>query len=117
MDACEPFDTHLTPDEAHGRLVTTPWGAVGVFRRADGSFVAVDAWCPHLDGPLWEGSFGGEDELACPWHKWRYSLRTGACTWAPPHDADEARASSVRVTPLAVGPRGTLVVAAGRGPA
>jgi nitrite reductase/ring-hydroxylating ferredoxin subunit len=105
-----PFDTLLTPEEAHGRLVTAPWGDLGLFRRADGAFVAVDAWCPHLDGPLWEGTAGGRDELACPWHGWRFSLRTGRCTWARPSDADEARESSVRVFQVELGPGGTLVV-------
>lgn len=110
MDLSLPFETHLAPEEAEGRLVTTPWGAFGLFRRAGGHFVAVEAWCPHVDGPLWQGTLGGEDELACPWHMWRFSLRTGRCTWAPPSDVDEAREASVRLLDVEVGPRGTLVV-------
>lgn len=116
-----PFDTGLTPDVAHRRLVVTPWGDRALFLRADGTFVAVEAWCPHVDGPLWEGTYvcvddqepgaaNGEDQLACPWHAWRYSLRDGRCTWAPPADAEEARQTSVIVHDCALGPRGTLLV-------
>jgi nitrite reductase/ring-hydroxylating ferredoxin subunit len=106
------FDTHLTPEEAHGRLVATPWGELGLFRRADGSFVAVDAWCPHIEGPLWQGTLGNGDELACPWHGWRFSLRTGRCTWARPIDADEAREASVRLFTMELSELGTLLVIA-----
>ncbi|MEZ6015940.1 MAG: Rieske 2Fe-2S domain-containing protein [Planctomycetota bacterium] len=110
MDAETAFETHLEPAAAHGRLVSTPWGAFGLFERSDGTYCAVDAWCPHVDGPLWQGTFGGDDELACPWHAWRYSTRTGRCTWAPPSDCEEARASTVRILAVTPGPRGTLVV-------
>lgn len=106
------FDTRLTPEDAHGRLVATPWGELGLFRRADGSFVAVDAWCPHIDGPLWQGTLGQMDELACPWHGWRFSLRTGNCTWARPADVDEAREASVRLFHAELGEGGTLLVCA-----
>lgn len=112
------FDTHLTPEDAHGRLVATPWGELGLFRRADGSFIAVDAWCPHIDGPLWQGTLshqgtlGNADELACPWHGWRFSLHTGRCTWARPSDADEARGASVRLFMTELGEAGTLLVCA-----
>jgi len=108
--AAAPFDTGLAPEVAHGQLVHAPFGSFGLFRRGDGSWVGVAAWCPHVDGPLWQGTFGGEDELACPWHAWRYSLRTGRCTWAPPHDTEEAAASEVRVLPVTLGPAGTLLL-------
>lgn len=70
-------------------LVDTPRGRFALTALDDGRVVAFEAWCPHLDGPLWEGSIRG-DEVACPWHAWRYSLRTGGCTWAPAGDAEEA---------------------------
>jgi len=112
------FDTRLTQEEAHGKLVATPWGELGLFRRVDGSFVAVDAWCPHLEGPLWQGTLanretpGRGDELACPWHGWRFSLRTGRCTWARPMDTDEAREASVRLFAMELSEAGTLLVCA-----
>lgn len=104
------FDTGLAPEDADGRLVHAPWGAVATFRRADGTWIAASAWCPHVDGPLWEGSRGGADELACPWHGWRFSLRTGRCTWAPPADAAEAAGAGVELIAVEVGPAGTLVL-------
>lgn len=110
MDRANPFDTGLQPDEAHGRLVTAPWGTFGLFRRSDGVLVGVDAWCPHIDGPLWQGTLGGADELVCPWHAWRFSLHTGACTWAPPMDCEEAVESVVRLCATELSPRGTVVL-------
>ena len=104
------FDTGLDPSEADGRIVHSPWGAVATFRRADGSWVAAEAWCPHVEGPLWEGSRAGEDELSCPWHAWRYSLKTGRCTWAPPADAEEAEETVIELFDAEVGPRGTLIL-------
>jgi len=79
--------TALEPGRPH--LVDTPRGRFALTALEDGRIVAFEAWCPHLDGPLWEGSVRG-DEVACPWHAWRYSLRTGECTWAPAGDAEEA---------------------------
>jgi nitrite reductase/ring-hydroxylating ferredoxin subunit len=113
--AAPPFDTGLTPEVAHRRLVVTPWGERALFRRSDGAFVAVEAWCPHVDGPLWEGTLGartwnGDDELACPWHAWRFSLHDGRCTWAPPADSEEARGACIRLEACTLGPGGTLLV-------
>ncbi|MEM8710181.1 MAG: Rieske (2Fe-2S) protein, partial [Planctomycetota bacterium] len=97
MKAREPeepsvFTTDMKPSEVQDRaqLVETPWGRLALIfdggkpdaRGNKGTFVAIDAWCPHLDGPLWEGTAHG-GEIACPWHRWRYSLTTGKCTWAP----------------------------------
>lgn len=70
-------------------LVETPRGRFALTALGEDRVVAFEAWCPHLDGPLWEGSIRG-GEIACPWHSWRYSLETGECTWAPAGDAEEA---------------------------
>jgi 3-phenylpropionate/trans-cinnamate dioxygenase ferredoxin subunit len=35
--------------------------------------------CTHQGGPLSEGRLAG-GRLACPWHGWRFDLRTGQCT-------------------------------------
>jgi nitrite reductase (NADH) small subunit len=42
----------------------------------DGSFYATQHACLHLKGPLGEGLLEGP-LLACPWHGWRYDVRTG----------------------------------------
>lgn len=37
----------------------------------------VDNQCLHLGSPL-DGGWVEDHELQCPWHGWRYDLRTGA---------------------------------------
>ncbi len=77
--------------------------------RETGSILAIDAWCPHLDGPLWEGS-ARDGEIACPWHRWRYSLKTGQCTWAPAGDAEEAAETQIQIYPTREGADGCLEI-------
>ena len=55
--------------EAGERIVLT--------RLADGSIVAFDPLCPHRQGPLWAGRVAG-DCIVCPWHGFRFDLRSGA---------------------------------------
>lgn len=45
--------------------------------NADGTFYAVDNTCLHRGGPLGEGELEGL-ELTCPWHGWRWDVKTGA---------------------------------------
>jgi nitrite reductase/ring-hydroxylating ferredoxin subunit len=42
----------------------------------DGRLFAHDTRCPHLGGPLNEGTLEG-CELVCPWHGYRFDLATG----------------------------------------
>jgi len=44
--------------------------------NVDGTVYAIDNTCPHAGGPLGEGSLDGEF-IECPWHGWRYNVRTG----------------------------------------
>ncbi|MEP7151108.1 MAG: Rieske 2Fe-2S domain-containing protein [Nitrospira sp.] len=44
--------------------------------NVNGMFLAVDNSCPHAGGPLGEGALEGE-VLECPWHGWRFNVRTG----------------------------------------
>lgn len=95
-------------DLGRARLVETPRGRFALTLLEDGRAVAFEAWCPHLDGPLWEGTRRA-DEVACPWHAWRYSLLTGECTWAPAGDAEEAAETCLdRFECDAEGPEGRL---------
>jgi len=50
----------------------------------DGRFYALDGTCPHREGPLGEGRVV-RDELACPWHGFRFDPRSGAATMPTTH--------------------------------
>jgi len=93
------------------RLVETPRGKLALVRDGE-AVVAIDAWCPHLDGPLWEGS-AASGEIACPWHRWRFSLRTGLCTWAPAGDAEEAAETEIRIFRTRIAEGGRLGIVFG----
>jgi nitrite reductase (NADH) small subunit len=43
----------------------------------DGTFYALQGKCLHLEGPLGEGHIELECYLTCPWHGWKYHVRTG----------------------------------------
>ncbi len=120
------FATKVTAKEVHDRgvLVDTPKGRLALIvdtgapckepeslfsPSPSGDIVAIDAWCPHIDGPLWEGSAHG-GEIACPWHRWRYSLTTGKCTWAPAGDAEEAAETEIQVYRTREAADGTLEI-------
>ncbi|KAM7304772.1 cholesterol 7-desaturase nvd [Ixodes scapularis] len=53
------------------------------FRTRDGVACVADAYCPHLGAHL--GAVGRVvgDCIECPYHGWRFSGTTGACTHAP----------------------------------
>ncbi|WHZ21262.1 MAG: Rieske (2Fe-2S) domain protein [Nitrospira sp.] len=44
--------------------------------NVNGRILAVDNTCPHAGGPLGEGTLDGE-VVECPWHGWRFNVRTG----------------------------------------
>lgn len=48
-----------------------------IYREGD-AFFAVTASCPHLGGPLEQGTIE-EGCISCPWHKWRFDLKSGHC--------------------------------------
>jgi nitrite reductase/ring-hydroxylating ferredoxin subunit len=48
--------------------------------NVDGSFYAVENFCPHMGGPVGNGPLGdddGQDVIMCPFHEWRFDLETG----------------------------------------
>jgi nitrite reductase/ring-hydroxylating ferredoxin subunit len=66
--------------------------------NVDGKFYAFLHRCPHLSGPLCEGSVLGlvyspgpgdirfdakRKMLTCPWHGWEFDLETGQSYWNP----------------------------------
>jgi nitrite reductase (NADH) small subunit len=50
--------------------------------NVDGAICAIDNSCPHRGGPLGEGLVNGE-EVTCPWHGWKFNVKTGACSMIP----------------------------------
>ena len=48
---------------------------LAVFDTA-GGVRAVENTCCHIGNPIDDGPVSG-DVVACPWHGWRYDLRTG----------------------------------------
>jgi len=44
--------------------------------NVDGTVYALDNTCPHAGGPLGEGRLDGPF-VECPWHGWRYDVRSG----------------------------------------
>ena len=42
----------------------------------EGSIYAIDNMCQHAGGPLGEGKIKG-DVVICPWHGYRYHIKTG----------------------------------------
>lgn len=80
---------------ANYQTVTTvdqvPPGTLKVFRlrgqrlavsQVEGVFYAMDDICTHDEGPLGEGALRG-DEVECPRHGARFSVRTGAALSMP----------------------------------
>ncbi len=61
--------------DGEGKVVKAGSIELALFRR-DGKFYAIDNKCAHEGGPLGEGWLEG-DIVVCPWHQWRYSIRTG----------------------------------------
>ena len=44
--------------------------------NVNGEIFALDNTCPHAGGPLGEGDLEG-DIVKCPWHGWKFNVRTG----------------------------------------
>ena len=57
---------------------------VAVF-RVGGALHAMDGVCPHRGGPLGEGTVA-DGVVTCPWHGWRFEVRTGKCVSFPGRD-------------------------------
>lgn len=63
------------------RMYVVQGDTVAVF-QVDGALFAIDNACSHEDGPLGEGAISG-GIVTCPYHDWRYDVRTGSCLTEP----------------------------------
>ena len=66
--------SELSPKDVH--IVETPTGRYCV-RHWEGSWLAHSAVCPHLLGPLNESAINDAGELICPWHGYKFDVRSG----------------------------------------
>ena len=59
-----------------GRVVDAAGKTIALF-NVGGTYYALDNGCPHRGGPLGDGDLDGAIAI-CPWHGWRWDVRTGA---------------------------------------
>ena len=107
----QDFDTALAPadlDPERPPSFDTPWGSFALHRLGE-RVVAAQSFCPHMVGPLFEGT-RSNGEITCPWHGWRYSLESGACTWRPEDASPHPAQTRLRFLEVRVGESGTYVL-------
>ena len=54
-----------------------------LFRTESGQVHVMDAYCQHLGANLGVGGTVEGENIACPWHGWRYGLTDGECSTLP----------------------------------
>lgn len=75
---------------------------VCLIHKFDGGWVATQQYCPHMDYPLAEGYVNPADELVCPWHGYRFSLKHGTeCS---------GRNSQLKTYPVSLTDEGKLAI-------
>lgn len=60
-----------------GREYEVGGDLIAVFRTRDRQVYAVQAKCPHRDGPLADGIIGA-GKVICPFHSFKFDLASGA---------------------------------------
>ena len=61
--------------EGQGIEVVWQGNIIALFRHS-GAVYALDGLCMHQGGPLAKGKLA-EGTIQCPWHGWKYDLKTG----------------------------------------
>lgn len=69
-----------------GKVILVEGKEIALF-RSDGSVYAIDNLCLHEGGPLGHGPVK-DGVVTCPWHLWRFDVRTGAMVEAPSMKVD-----------------------------
>ncbi len=69
----------LKPGE--NKVVSANGTEVALF-NVDGEYFAINNTCLHRGGPLGEGFLEG-DVVTCPWHGWKYNVKTGSNAMLP----------------------------------
>lgn len=72
-----------TSDVAEGRGIAVDLGErrLAIFRYR-GELFALDETCPHRGGPLHDGDIQA-GVVSCPWHQWRFDLKSGCSPLNP----------------------------------
>jgi len=67
------FGLEFSKDLAPGQVkeVTLAGNKLVLFRTESGEARALDAFCPHLGAPLYQGAVVGEN-IRCPFHHWQF---------------------------------------------
>lgn len=69
---------HLPPGSA--LVVYTPDGEEIALFNIEGNIYALNNECPHMGGPLGEGTIDRRGRcVTCPWHGWEFDLTSGEC--------------------------------------
>ena len=66
----------LTDIPPGASLIVEAEGISVALFNVGGRIYALENTCPHAGGPLGEGYLEG-DVVICPWHRWRYNVRSG----------------------------------------
>lgn len=66
---------------------------VGIFKRDDGSFYAIETGCKHQGADLLTGKIES-GIVTCPRHDWQYDLETGECIT---HDSPKLRHYALKI--------------------
>lgn len=83
--------------EGQGIAVDIGERRIAVFRYHD-EYFALDETCPHRGAPLHQGDIT-DGIVMCPWHQWRFDLRTGC---SPVNQLSRVNRYPVRVVDDAV---------------
>ncbi len=67
--------------EGFGKVVNVEGRNIALFRVKNEYFALANV-CLHRGGPLGEGVVNGS-VVTCPWHGWKFDVRTGSFTVIP----------------------------------
>jgi nitrite reductase/ring-hydroxylating ferredoxin subunit len=62
--------------EDRTKIVTVAGTPIALL-KVGGTIYALEHSCPHQGGPIGEGEIHGMT-ITCPWHEWKFDIRTGA---------------------------------------